>query len=42
MAHCYYHALASAKTWGGKPEDYQPLHDWFDLIWTNKPSSPRL
>lgn len=30
MAHCYFHALASARSWGGKPEDYQPLHDWFD------------
>ena len=18
------------KIWGGKPEDYQPIHDWFD------------
>lgn len=30
MAHCFYHARNSAKKWGGVPEDYQPLHDWFD------------
>ena len=30
MAHCHYHSLSSVKKWGGKPEDYQPLHDWFD------------
>ena len=30
MSHCYYHSLSSVRQWGGKPEDYQPLHDWFD------------
>src|SRR5579884_1878501 len=30
MAHPYHHALSSVKKWGGRPEDYQPLHDWFD------------
>ena len=30
MAHCHYHSLSSQKKWGGTPEDYQPLHDWFD------------
>ena len=30
MANCYYHALSSVKKWGGKTEDYQPIHDWFD------------
>ena len=30
MSHCYYHALSSVKSWGGKPEDYLPLHSWFD------------
>ena len=30
MAHCYYHALSSARRWGGKPEDYLALHQWFD------------
>lgn len=24
------HAKNSAKKWGGKPEDYVALHDWFD------------
>jgi len=28
--HSYYHALSSVKRFGGKPEDYQPIHDWFD------------
>lgn len=26
----YEHALVSVKKWGGKPEDYQRIHDWFD------------
>jgi hypothetical protein len=30
MGHCYHHALSSAAKWGGKPEDYLPLHNWFD------------
>ena len=30
MANCYYHALSSVKKWGGVPEDYQAIHDWFD------------
>ena len=30
MAHPYHHALSSVRKWGGKPEDYQRLHDWFD------------
>ena len=30
MANCYYHSLSSVKKWGGKTEDYQPIHDWFD------------
>src|SRR6516225_5015006 len=30
MAHPYYHALSSVRKWGGKIEDYLPLHDWFD------------
>lgn len=28
--HCFYHAQSSVKLFGGRPEDYQPLHDWFD------------
>jgi hypothetical protein len=30
MSHPYHHALSSVKKWGGKPEDYQAIHDWFD------------
>jgi hypothetical protein len=30
MAHPYHHALSSAKKWGGIPEDYLQIHEWFD------------
>jgi len=30
MANPYHHACSSAKRWGGKPTDYQAIHDWFD------------
>lgn len=30
MANCYYHSVSSVKKWGGKVEDYQPIHDWMD------------
>lgn len=30
MANPYHHAVSSAKRWGGRPEDYQAIHDWFD------------
>ncbi len=30
MAHSYHHAVSSARKWGGKPEDYQPIHDFMD------------
>ena len=30
MTHTWYHAKASAKLFGGKPEDYQAIHNWFD------------
>ena len=30
MAHCYHHALSSVQKWGGAPEDYLALHQWFD------------
>jgi len=36
MAHPYHHALSSVKKWGGRPEDYQAIHDWLDVIWTGK------
>lgn len=28
--HPYHHSLSSARKFGGKPEDYQAIHDWFD------------
>lgn len=37
MGHCYHHALSSVKKWGGVAEDYLPLHQWFDVMWTSKP-----
>ena len=30
MGHCYHHALSSARQWGGEPDDYLALHQWFD------------
>lgn len=30
MGHCYHHALSSVRKWGGTPEDYIALHEWFD------------
>ena len=30
MAHPYHHALSSARKWGGVPEDYLAIHEWFD------------
>ena len=30
MSHCYHHALSSVKLWGGTPEDYIAIHNWFD------------
>ncbi len=30
MAHPYHHAVSTARKWGGTPEDYQAIHDWFD------------
>ena len=30
MSHCHYHALSSVRKWGGVPEDYIELHQWFD------------
>jgi hypothetical protein len=30
MSHCHYHALSSVRRWGGEPQDYLPLHQWFD------------
>lgn len=30
MAHAYFHAISSARHFGGKPEDYQHLHEFMD------------
>lgn len=30
MSHPYHHALSSVKKFGGKPEDYQSVHDFMD------------
>ena len=30
MAHPWHHAISSAKKYGGKPEDYISIHNWFD------------
>ena len=30
MAHPLEHAKSSARKFGGRPEDYQAIHDWFD------------
>ena len=30
MAHPIEHAESSVKTWGGKVEDYLPMHNWLD------------
>jgi len=30
VGHPWQHALSSAKKFGGRPEDYLHLHDWFD------------
>jgi hypothetical protein len=30
MAHTLHHAQATARKFGGRAEDYQAIHDWFD------------
>ena len=30
MTHTYYHAQSSARIFGGKPEDYLAIHEFFD------------
>lgn len=30
MAHPWHHSVSSARQFGGVPEDYQAIHDWFD------------
>jgi hypothetical protein len=37
MAHPYMHALSSAKKFGGVPEDYIDVHNWFDQTKSHLP-----
>ena len=30
MSHCHFHSQSSARQFGGKPQDYQAIHQWFD------------
>ncbi len=30
MTHPLFHAQSSVRLWGGRCEDYQPVHDWLD------------
>ena len=30
MAHSYHHAVSSARSWGGTPDEYVEIHSWFD------------
>ncbi|MBY0561525.1 hypothetical protein [Hyphomicrobium sp.] len=30
MTHPHFHAVSSARMFGGKPEDYLEIHNWFD------------
>lgn len=30
MANPWHHSLSSVKKWGGTPEDYLAIHQWFD------------
>jgi hypothetical protein len=30
MSNPYYHAVSSAKSFGGNPDDYIKVHEWFD------------
>lgn len=38
MGHPFHHAQSSAKRFGGKPEDYQAIHDWFDATKAHEPT----
>jgi hypothetical protein len=39
MSHPYYHAKSSAKKFGGQPEDYIALHEWFDQTKAHLPDA---
>lgn len=30
MSHCWYHSLSSVRRFGGIPQDYLHIHEWFD------------
>jgi len=38
MAHSYHHAKSSVKHFGGVPEDYIAIHDWFDCTKAYEPT----
>lgn len=37
MANPWHHAISSSRKWGGDPEDYLPLHQWFDATKAHVP-----
>jgi|SRR5215213_5921891 len=39
MSHCYYHALSSAKKFGGEWQDYIELHSYFDSTKSHIPDN---
>lgn len=39
MSHPYYHAKSSAARFGGVPEDYVAIHEWFDQAKAHMPDS---
>lgn len=38
MAHVWHHAQSSAKRFGGIPEDYLDIHNWFDCTKAHEPT----
>lgn len=38
MAHVWIHAKSSARQFGGAPEDYVEIHDWFDCTKAHEPT----
>ena len=38
MSNPYYHCVSSAKRFGGVPEDYAELHEWFDRGKASQPN----
>lgn len=37
MATAILHAISSSKRWGGTPEDYLAIHEWFDSTKAHQP-----